>query len=40
MQAKKKAEADRQKELDDLFATAIKQPKVPAGMALNYPGSC
>lgn len=31
MQDKKKAEADRQKELNDLFAIAIKQPKVPPG---------
>ena len=30
-QDKKKAEADRQKELNDLFAIAIKQPKVPPG---------
>ncbi|KAL3142366.1 hypothetical protein ABBQ38_002703 [Trebouxia sp. C0009 RCD-2024] len=29
---KKKAEADRQKELNDLFAIAIKQPKVPPGV--------
>lgn len=29
---KKKAEADQQKELDALFAVAIKQPKVPAGV--------
>lgn len=33
MQDKKKAEADRQKELNDLFAIAIKQPKVPPGEA-------
>lgn len=31
MQDKKKAEADKQKELNDLFAIAIKQPKVPPG---------
>lgn len=31
LQEKKKAEADKQKELDALFAVAIKQPKVPAG---------
>ena len=31
MQEKKKAEADKQKELNDLFAIAIKQPKVPPG---------
>ena len=31
VQDKKKAEADRQKELNDLFAIAIKQPKVPPG---------
>ncbi|CAK0771177.1 hypothetical protein CVIRNUC_003840 [Coccomyxa viridis] len=29
---KKKAEAERQKELAELFAVAIKQPKVPAGV--------
>ena len=32
MQEKKKAEADKQKELNDLFAIAIKQPKVPPGV--------
>lgn len=31
LQDKKKAELDRQKELAELFAVAIKQPKVPAG---------
>ena len=31
VQDKKKAEADKQKELNDLFAIAIKQPKVPPG---------
>eukprot|EP00210_Caulerpa_lentillifera_P000495 g478.t1 len=29
---KKKLEAERQKELDDLFKVAIKQPKVPVGV--------
>ena len=32
LQDKKKAELDRQKELAELFAVAIKQPKVPVGM--------
>ena len=36
-QDKKKAEADQQKELDALFAVAIKQPKVPAG---THPTTC
>ena len=31
LQDKKKAELDRQKELAELFAVAIKQPKVPVG---------
>ncbi len=31
-QDKKKAELERQKELAELFAVAIKQPKVPAGV--------
>jgi hypothetical protein len=31
MQEKKKLEAERQKELAELFAVAIKQPKVPVG---------
>ena len=31
LQDKKKAELERQKELAELFAVAIKQPKVPAG---------
>ncbi len=31
-QDKKKAEADRAAELNELFAVAIKQPKVPTGM--------
>jgi hypothetical protein len=31
VQDKKKLEEERQKELNDLFAVAIKQPKVPAG---------
>ena len=31
LQDKRKAEAERQKELAELFAVAIKQPKVPAG---------
>ncbi len=30
-QDKKKAEEERQKELNALFAVAIKQPKIPAG---------
>ena len=37
LQDKKKLEEERQKELDDLFAVAIKQPKVPAGA--NRPSS-
>ena len=37
LQDKKKLEEERQKELDDLFAVAIKQPKVPAGA--DRPGS-
>ena len=36
MQEKKKAEADKQKELNDLFAIAIKQPKVPPGEGPSY----
>ena len=36
VQDKKKAEADRQKELNDLFAIAIKQPKVPPGEFVIY----
>lgn len=31
IQAKKQAEVERQKELAELFAVAIKQPKVPVG---------
>lgn len=31
LQAKKKAEEERQKELNALFAVAIRQPKVPPG---------
>ncbi len=31
LQDKKKAEAERAKELAELFAVAIKQPKVPVG---------
>ena len=34
-QDKKKAEAERQKELAELFAVAIKQPKIPAGEHLS-----
>lgn len=34
MQDKKKAEAERAKELAELFAVAIKQPKVPAGVCM------
>lgn len=30
-QTQKELEAQRQKELDELFAEAIKQPKVPVG---------
>lgn len=32
LQEKKKAEEERQRELNALFAVAIKQPKVPAGV--------
>jgi len=32
MQDKKAAELERQKELAELFAVAIKQPKIPAGV--------
>jgi hypothetical protein len=39
-QDKKKAEADRQKELNDLFAIAIKQPKVPPGEDTLLCSSC
>lgn len=35
LQDKRKAEAERQKELAELFAVAIKQPKVPAGKQLS-----
>ena len=31
IQDQKEREAQRQKELDELFAEAIKQPKVPVG---------
>jgi len=31
LQEKKKLEAERQKELDDLFKVVVKQPKVPVG---------
>lgn len=33
LQDKKKLEEERKKELDALFAVAIKQPKVPPGEA-------
>jgi len=36
MQDKKAAELERQKELAELFAVAIKQPKIPAGVR-RYP---
>ena len=32
VQEKKKLEEERQKELNELFAQAIKQPKVPVGI--------
>jgi hypothetical protein len=35
LQDKKKAEEERQKELNALFAVAIKQPKVPPGVTVD-----
>ena len=37
LQEKKKAEEDRAKELNELFAVAIKQPKVPVGEPSSTP---
>ena len=34
MQSKKQAEEEAQRELNELFAQAIKQPKVPIGQLL------
>ena len=34
LQEKKKAEEQRQRELNELFAQAIKQPKLPVGVPL------